>query len=588
MIWDPCMARAVAKEVEARLKGARAVAVDFLRAQRAVRVHFREATLAAELAPGRSVVVVRPSCEPDPEAERLPATLAEAWAVPDERIVVLRFRRVRGRKAHPSLVLELADHRCNAYWVEGAELVVRRRLRGGGGGVSAVGRPWAAPIRGRRAGVDGALTFEEWMDVYPVEPDGVAPSASAGPSAGDGQTGGGPALDPGRVKRWVSQVAYLSPLNAPWLLSAGEPEEAFRRWRRLAEGTVPHASCLLRLPSGWQPYPWPLGDAIPTTPVASLLVGMDAVAKGENPGAGAQADRAEEVQADPARGETGQAGAVLDRRGWALDRERGRVERKLAALRRQAAKTREAARLREDAALVLSSLRQIEAGADQVELAGFDGTPRTLKLDPALRPQENAAAWFRLAARMERGAAKLAHRIRDAEAEVERLDRAARLHALGKLPPEELEAVLPAASAAAGRRADLPALPYRRYRTSGGLEVRVGRGARQNDALTFHHSRPNDVWLHARHAGGAHVVLRWVRAERPPAADLAEAATLAANHSAARSSGHVPVDWTRRKWVRKPRGAAPGLVTPDRVQTVFVSPDPELEERLRYRADAKA
>ena len=595
MIWDPCMARAVAKEVEARLRGARAVAVDFLRAQRAVRVHFREATLAAELAPGRSVVVVRPSCEPDPEAERLPATLAEAWAVPDERIVVLRFRRVRGRKAHPSLILELADHRCNAYWAEGAELVVRRRLRGGGGGgrrgsgdgggsgdgasTPAVGRPWAPPVRGRRAGADGALTLEEWMAVYPVGPDGAVPHASAGPSASDGQ-----APDPRRVKRWISHVAYLSPLNAPWLLSAGEPEEAFRRWRRLAEGTVPHAPCLLRLPSGWQPYPWPLGDAVPATPVASLLAGMDAVVKGTDPAAGARA----EAQADPARGEAGHAGDVLDRKGWALDRERGRVERKLAALRRQAAKTGEAARLREDAALILSSLRQIEAGADRVELAGFDGTPRTLKLDPALRPQENAAAWFRRAARMERGAATLAHRICDAEVEVERLDRAARLHALGKLPPEELEAALPAASSPSGRRADLPALPYRRYRTSGGLEVRVGRGARRNDALTFHHSRPNDVWLHARHAGGAHVVLRWVRPERPPAADLAEAATLAANHSAARSSGHVPVDWTRRKWVRKPRGAPPGLVTPDRVQTVFVSPDPAVEERLRYRADANA
>ena len=400
--------------------------------------------------------------------------------------------------------------------------------------------------------------------MYPVGPDGAVPPASAGPSAGDGQASDGQVLDPRRVKRWVSHVAYLSPLNAPWLLSAGEPEEAFRRWRRLAEGTAPHAPCLLRLPSGWQPYPWPLGDAIPATPVASLLAGMDAVVKGVD------------------------AGAALDRNGWALDRERGRVERKLAALRRQAAKTREAARLREDAALVLSSLRQIEAGADRVELAGFDGVPRTLKLDPALRPQENAAAWFRRAARMERGAATLARRIRDAEAEVERLDRAAHLHALGKLPPEELEAALPAASSPSGRRADLPALPYRRYRTSGGLEVRVGRGARRNDALTFHHSRPNDVWLHARHAGGAHVVLRWVRPERPPAADLAEAATLAANHSTARSSGHVPVDWTRRKWVRKPRGAPPGLVTPDRVQTVFVSPDPAVEERLCYRADAKA
>ena len=101
-----------------------------------------------------------------------------------------------------------------------------------------------------------------------------------------------------------------------------------------------------------------------------------------------------------------------------------------------------------------------------------------------------------------------------------------------------------------------------------------------NDALTFHHSRPDDIWLHARHAAGAHVIMRWTRPERPPAADLEEAAIMAANYSGARGSGQVPVDWTRRKWVRKPRGSAPGAVIPDRVQTVFVAPDPSLAERL--------
>lgn len=619
MIWDPCLARAVAAEVEARLKGARAVAVDFLRAQRAVRVHFREATLAAELTPGRCVVVVRPPSEPDPEAERLPAVLMAAGAVPDERMVVLRFRRVRGRKAHPSLILDLAANRSNAYWAEGAEMVVRRRLRGGGASVVGVGRPWAPPARGRRAGADGTLAIEEWLAAYPmgagaaaspddaaaslddiaalpddagVPPDDAIPPDDAGESAG--------ALDPGRVKRWMSQVAYLSPLNAPWLLSAAGPEAAFRRWRRLVAGTTP-APCLLRLPSGVQPYPWPMGDAFPATPVASLLAGMDAVLAGAEAALGAPADSTDDADQGAAARDgqawaldqqawaVNQQGRALDPQAQALDRERRRVERKLGALRRQLERTGEAAGLREDAALILSSLRQIEQGTDRVDLVGFDGTPRTLKLDPALRPQENAAAWFRLAARMERGAATLARRIRDGEAELARLVRAVRLHGRGELPPEELEAVLPAAPATTGRRSvDSPALPYRRYRTSGGLEVRVARGARRNDALTFHHSRPNDVWLHARHAAGAHVVLRWVRPERPPAADLAEAATLAANHSAARSSGHVPVDWTRRKWVRKPRGAPPGLVTPDRVQTVFVSPDPSLEERLRYRAASKA
>lgn len=129
---------------------------------------------------------------------------------------------------------------------------------------------------------------------------------------------------------------------------------------------------------------------------------------------------------------------------------------------------------------------------------------------------------------------------------------------------------------------EAPALPYRRYRTSGGLEARVGRSSRANDELTFHHSSPNDIWLHARDVAGSHVILRWSDPEaNPPRRDLVEAAVLAALHSRARTSGTVAVDWTRRKYVRKPRKAPPGLVVPERVRTLFVEPDPELERRLR-------
>jgi predicted ribosome quality control (RQC) complex YloA/Tae2 family protein len=121
------------------------------------------------------------------------------------------------------------------------------------------------------------------------------------------------------------------------------------------------------------------------------------------------------------------------------------------------------------------------------------------------------------------------------------------------------------------------------FRTSGGLEVRVGRSSADNDRLTFRESAPNDVWLHARSVAGSHTILRWTDPQgSPPARDLEEAAQLAAYFSRARSSGVVPVDWTRRKHVRKPRGAAPGAVVPQQVRTLFVEPDEKAVERLRW------
>ena len=151
----------------------------------------------------------------------------------------------------------------------------------------------------------------------------------------------------------------------------------------------------------------------------------------------------------------------------------------------------------------------------------------------------------------------------------------------GEAAAEEVEA-LAGGPAPAGTTDAAERLPYRRYRTSGGLEVRVGRSRKDNDELTFHHSAPTDIWLHARDVGGAHVILRWANAEaNPPGRDLAEAAVLAALHSRSRTSGTVAVDWTRRKHVRKPRKSPPGLVAPDRVKTLFVEPDEGLEKRMR-------
>ncbi len=141
--------------------------------------------------------------------------------------------------------------------------------------------------------------------------------------------------------------------------------------------------------------------------------------------------------------------------------------------------------------------------------------------------------------------------------------------------------LLPRARVSAHRRHRARARPFRTYRSSGGLEIWVGRGAASNDALTFHESSPRDVWLHARDSAGAHVILRWTRDEPPPARDLEEAAILAAWHSKSRGSALVPVDWTRRRYVRKPRGGAPGLALVQQSKTIFVKPDERVERRLR-------
>jgi predicted ribosome quality control (RQC) complex YloA/Tae2 family protein len=225
----------------------------------------------------------------------------------------------------------------------------------------------------------------------------------------------------------------------------------------------------------------------------------------------------------------------------------------------------------------------VPRGAASVSLAGFDGREVRIALDPRLDAVRNAERLYDRAGRRERAAREIPRRVRETERRIRALEKG--LETLEATGPSDAVWELVGgreATAAASRGREVPQpLPYRTYRSSSGREIRVGRSSRANDELTFRHASPDDIWLHARQAAGAHVILRWDRRDQnPPPADLTEAAVLAALHSEARHSGVVAVDWTRRKYVRKPRKAPAGAVVPERVSTLFVEPDATLAARL--------
>ena len=117
-------------------------------------------------------------------------------------------------------------------------------------------------------------------------------------------------------------------------------------------------------------------------------------------------------------------------------------------------------------------------------------------------------------------------------------------------------------------------LAYKSYRTSGGIDVLVGRGAASNDELTYEIARPDDVWLHARDVTGAHVVMRWSEEGAPPARDLHEAAALAAWYSRAR--GSVVVPGLNRPGTFGALAEASGRALSERARTVMAEPTAEL------------
>ena len=113
----------------------------------------------------------------------------------------------------------------------------------------------------------------------------------------------------------------------------------------------------------------------------------------------------------------------------------------------------------------------------------------------------------------------------------------------------------------------------RTYVTSDGWDVWVGRSNTENDLITHRMSNPHDFWFHVVGAPGSHVILRRpTRNSKPKPKTLVEAAQIAAFFSKARKQTRVPVIYTERKFVSKPRNGKPGQALCTREREIMVRP----------------
>jgi predicted ribosome quality control (RQC) complex YloA/Tae2 family protein len=200
-------------------------------------------------------------------------------------------------------------------------------------------------------------------------------------------------------------------------------------------------------------------------------------------------------------------------------------------------------------------------------------------------PQQAAEEQFRMHRRARRGLDRARLRAERLAERGERLQALLRAATEGSLPPDRLEAAMrdegiPVAlepPTRAGRAAAAAGPPrvegVRLFTSSDGRQILVGRTGRDNHRLTFKLATPEDFWFHARGCPGAHVIVRNPeRRARPPDATLREAAALAAWYSEAQANELADVQWTRRKYVRRPRGATAGTVVLKRFETIRVRP----------------
>ncbi len=234
--------------------------------------------------------------------------------------------------------------------------------------------------------------------------------------------------------------------------------------------------------------------------------------------------------------------------------------------------------------LLLAYGSQITSSASVLKVQDYSYTDVEIPIDPELDPIENANRYFSKAKKSKSNLATRNKQFELLTAELTEINSLVlKVNACTSLSElEDFSAiartrkwlhVVRVQSESGGKATDDPFQGHRirKLEAPGGLRVLYGENATSNDFLTLRVAKPNDIWLHVRGGNSAHVVIQTGNApERVGKAIIEFAAGVAVRNSPSKHSGYVSVDYTLRKYVRKPKGAPIGTALYTHEKTINI------------------
>lgn len=295
---------------------------------------------------------------------------------------------------------------------------------------------------------------------------------------------------------------------------------------------------------------------------------------------------------------TDSTAAIRDARGQQIRKAIKKQGRRVEAWRSDLAKAEKYRNYARYGELLKTNLGTIKKGLESIAVVDYfdEALPEiTIPLDPTKSAQGNMDDYFKKQRKHDTAEKELLPRIAQGEAEIDALRRELQSIEQGTWQPDATlsNRTAPAAGApfaarhrrsAINRQPSAKSGPFRRFTSSDGLPIFVGRNARENDELTFGLAKSDDLWLHARGIPGSHVVVRLGKGSEPQPETIRDAATLALLYSDLKKSGKGDVIYTRRKWVKKAKGQAPGAVTVTQEKSIHVSLDKKRLDALKTRS----
>lgn len=251
-----------------------------------------------------------------------------------------------------------------------------------------------------------------------------------------------------------------------------------------------------------------------------------------------------------------------------------RARRKLALQQEQLAEARDRENDKHLGDLITANLYLLRDGMTRVTLTDYYKDPpeqEEVCLDPHLSPAENAQHYYKRYNKKKRTEEAVTDQLNATAGEIGYLESLQNSLALAECEADVESVRLELAEAgylkAPGKKKkNLAASKPLSFRTSEGLEVLVGKNNLQNDFLTFKVAQPFDTWFHVKNAPGSHTVLKTaglIKDADYTDKSIEEAAKLCAAYSSLSTAGggRICVEYTLRKYVKKPAGSRPGFVT---------------------------
>lgn len=241
--------------------------------------------------------------------------------------------------------------------------------------------------------------------------------------------------------------------------------------------------------------------------------------------------------------------------------------------------------------LLTANLHSLKSGTDTAAVDNYYADPVeriAIPLDRQLTPGENAQRYYKKYQKL-KAARDMAIVQREQtlselnylEGQLDNLTKCTAENELSELIEELKDQGYIKRDKGGKKKMKLAASKPMHFVSSTGADIYVGKNNRQNDELTLHFASPNDIWMHTKNIPGSHVIVKG--ASEQDTATMTEAALLAAYYSRARGSENVAVDYTPRKYVKKPAGAKPGMVIYTTNKTAYVTPSEEAVARLKER-----